>query len=152
MKPCSDSQVSSFFLVLDEKVLREIAYNTGSIEERSVPVITLDGFAGERSLGPDYLLKIDVQGFELEVLKGASELLKRTDHVSVESGIQRLYEGVPSFAELVTHMGDQGFHLMHMRAWHRGNQVLVETDMTFRRNSLEPAIRTDVDRFYIELK
>jgi hypothetical protein len=49
-------------------------------------------------------------------------------------------------------MESQGFHLMHMRAWHRGNLVLVETDMIFRRNGLEPAIRTDVDRFYVELR
>jgi len=37
-------------------------------------------------------------------------------------------------------MTEQGFHLMDLRAWHRGNRVLMETDMLFRRNELAPTV------------
>ena len=117
-----------------------------------MPVTTLDDFCAERKIAGAYLLKIDVQGYELEVLKGAINILPCIDHVFVEAGIQRLYEGAPSFAEVCLFMEAQGFHLMHLRAWHRGNRVLVETDLLFRRDGLAPPIERDHDRYYLELK
>jgi len=98
-----------------------------------------------------YLIKIDVQGFELEVLKGAESLLKRTDYVFVESGMRRLYQGAPSFAEVYLAMEKCGFHLVTLRAWHRGNHRLVEADLLFRRNDLTPDIDRERDRYYVEL-
>jgi hypothetical protein len=38
-----------------------------------------------------------------------------------------------------------------MRAWHRGNQTLVESDMLFRRNDLMPEIDPSVDRIVGDL-
>lgn len=40
---------------------------------------------------------------------------------------------------------------MHLRAWHRGNRVLVEADLLFRRNDLAPGIDQSRDRYYLEL-
>lgn len=42
---------------------------------RRVPMIGLDAFAAERDLGPVRFLKIDTQGFELQVCRGAERLL-----------------------------------------------------------------------------
>jgi FkbM family methyltransferase len=146
------SQVSNSFLAPRQSTWDSIEYGTGAISQRTVPITTLDRFCTKEGLGRIYLLKIDVQGFELEVLKGARDTLRRIDHVFVESGIQRLYEGAPSFSEICQFMESQGFHLMHMRVWHRGNRVLVETDMLFRRNDLAPAIDRTRDRTYLELR
>jgi hypothetical protein len=41
----------------------------------TVPIVTLDDFCRERSLRPQFV-KIDVEGFELEVLRGAFEVLQ----------------------------------------------------------------------------
>lgn len=148
----ADSQVSNSFLPPRQAVWEAIEYNTGAISQRRVPISTLDDFCAEQKIAGAYLLKIDVQGYELEVLKGAIGILPRIDHVFVEAGIQRLYEGAPSFAEVCLFMEIQGFHLMHLRAWHRGNRVLVETDLLFRRNDLAPPIDRERDRYYLELK
>ena len=148
----ADSQVSNSFLTPRQETWESIEYKTGDISTRPVSVTTLDTFCAERGISGAYLLKIDVQGYELEVLKGAVGILPRIDYVFVESGIQRLYEGAPSFADIFLFLEKQGFHLMHLRSWHRGNRVLVETDMIFRRNDLAPEIDRSTDRYYLELK
>lgn len=147
----ADSQVSNSFLTPRKAAWDEIAYGTGAIAQRRVPITTLDRFCEDQGIGAIYLIKIDVQGYELEVLKGAVATLPRIDHVFVEAGIRRLYEGAPSFAEVCLFMETQGFHLMHLRAWHRGNRVLVETDLLFRRDDLAPPIDRERDRYYLEL-
>lgn len=58
--------------------------------------------------GVDYL-KIDVQGFELAVLQGASEALKETLVVHSEVEFVEMYEHQPLFAEVDQYMRKQGF-------------------------------------------
>jgi hypothetical protein len=50
------------------------------------------------------LLKIDVQGYDFEVLKGAQELLAQVDYVIVEIGVQLLYEQQASFEEIYDYL------------------------------------------------
>ncbi len=45
---------------------------------RTVPVVTLDQVAAEHGLTGPHLLKLDVQGYELEVLGGAETVLQDT--------------------------------------------------------------------------
>lgn len=49
----------------------------------TVPMVALDDFAAREDLWPD-LLKIDVEGFEVEVLKGAAACLQRARFVVLE--------------------------------------------------------------------
>jgi FkbM family methyltransferase len=48
-----------------------------------VPVVTIDDWAESRGIWPD-LIKIDVEGYEFEVLRGATKALARTPALSVE--------------------------------------------------------------------
>ncbi len=146
-----DSQVSNSFLKPQQSTWDVIEYKTGTVSSYPVSVTTLDGFCAEENIPGIYLLKIDVQGFELAVLEGSMNILPSVDYVFVESGIRRLYEGAPSFADVFLFMESQGFHLMHLRTWHRGNRVLVETDMIFRRNDLAPEVDRSCERYYLEL-
>lgn len=146
-----ESRVSSSFLLPEEESWRAIEYSTGPIADRSVDVIPLDDFAREKNLDEVYLLKIDVQGYELEVLEGAKELLARTRFVFVEAAIRPLYKDAPRFSHVHEFMDAHGFHLIAMRAWHRGNLTLVESDMLFRRNDLMPPIDPNVDRIMVQV-
>ena len=47
------------------------------VKEITVPVVTLGGFCEERKLRPDWLF-IDIEGFEIAALKGASRLIKES--------------------------------------------------------------------------
>jgi len=52
--------------------------------KRRVPVRRLDGLVEERNLPGPYLLKIDTQGTEIEVLRGAERILPQVDVVIAE--------------------------------------------------------------------
>lgn len=151
LRMLEESPVSNSFLVPDADAWDSIQYRAGAVHERRVPVTSLDEYCRERGIESVYLLKIDVQGFEVEVLRGANRMLRDVQYVFVESGIRRLYEGAPTFAETFLELERRGFDLMHLRAWHRGNRVLIETDMLFRRNDLAPPIDRARDRYYLEL-
>jgi FkbM family methyltransferase len=59
----------------------------------------------------DYL-KLDVQGAELDVLRGGQKLLERVVAVSTEVEFVPLYEGQPLFADVDTFLREKGF-LLH---------------------------------------
>lgn len=77
----------------------------GSIQK--VEVHALEQY--EHLIGGRTLLKIDVQGWELEVLIGAGETLDRFAAVVCEVSWQELYEGAPSFEQLDAHLRAHGF-------------------------------------------
>jgi FkbM family methyltransferase len=56
---------------------------------------------GRTDLKPSSLLKIDVQGSELDVLEGSSDLIDQFDAVYVECSFLQLYEGQPLVGEIV---------------------------------------------------
>ncbi|MCX7396120.1 MAG: FkbM family methyltransferase [Planctomycetales bacterium] len=59
---------------------------------------------------PAYL-KIDTQGFELEVLKSAQTLLSQIPAIELEMSISELYEGQPLFPEVHNYLEGQGYYL-----------------------------------------
>lgn len=59
--------------------------------------------------GKNLFLKIDTQGFELEVLRGASQTMKDVSVVCVEICFVPLYENAPTFIQLHTFFLNRGF-------------------------------------------
>jgi FkbM family methyltransferase len=56
-----------------------------------VPAVTVDSLAREFGLPPPFLLKLDIQGAELAVLKGARETLEATDLVICEIDLSEFH-------------------------------------------------------------
>ena len=79
------------------------------------------------------LLKIDVQGFELEVLKGATDLLPHIDAVYVEVSYIELYEGQALHEEIERFLIDAGFTLEGRYNTHLYQGKPVQADLLFRR-------------------
>ena len=76
-----------------------------------VPCISLDKLLSEVSSPLDHaLLKLDLQGYELHALRGATETLKTCDVVLTEvSFYAQAYE--PPISELVAFLSVRGFEL-----------------------------------------
>lgn len=87
-------------------------------------------------------LKIDTQGYELEVLKGCPRLLKTLDAVLLEVSLLPVNAGCPLFAEVVAFMTANGYKLFDFCSQiRRRDGVLWQTDLLFIR--VAGAIRID---------
>jgi len=100
---------------------------------------TLDDL--QLDLPPPLLLKMDVQGFELEVLKGASETLRRTEVILSEISLIPYNAGAPLMHEVVGYLADREFLPFDIcGGWRRESDgALAQTDLIFVRR--ESALR-----------
>jgi FkbM family methyltransferase len=76
---------------------------------RTVPMITLDKVIKDESVASPYLIKVDVQGAELEVIKGASDVLKDTEVLILEVSLFAVFKSGPQFYDIVLAMKERGF-------------------------------------------
>ena len=77
----------------------------------NVDVKPLDSILNKKGVKYPALLKIDVQGYELEVLKGCKNILSLLTYVYVECSYQELYQGQPLANEIISFLNKQGFDL-----------------------------------------
>lgn len=82
-----------------------------AVERITVPCTTLDREFGSAFTRRSVLLKVDTQGSELDVLRGASALLHHCAAVLLEASVTPAYEGGVPLPELMQHMGASGFVL-----------------------------------------
>jgi FkbM family methyltransferase len=76
---------------------------------RKVRAVTVDRLVEERQAVPPYLIKIDVQGAELDVLAGAGAVLSGTDFVLLEVSFFQFFDRGPVFYDVVSYMKTKGF-------------------------------------------
>jgi FkbM family methyltransferase len=94
-----------------------------------VRVMPLDSLT--RNLPAPYLVKIDVEGAEMEVLKGAQETLKNSAAVVVETSVAKQYEGGSELADVVAYMKDRGFSVYDMVEGAIIEGRLMQVDLIF---------------------
>ena len=87
----------------------ELFPGTEEVGVTDVEAGPLSDFVSAEDLRAPALLKIDVQGFELEVLRGAGDLLAAFEHVYVEASFEPLYEGQALADDVIAHMRAAGF-------------------------------------------
>ena len=80
-------------------------------------------------------LKMDTQGYDLEVLKGADEVLKHIKALQSEVSILPIYDNMPDYLESMTLFREKGFELTGLYPVSRyiENLLLVEMDCVMRR-------------------
>lgn len=85
----------------------------GSRRQRTITVRTarLDAMLAGEDLARPLLMKLDIQGGELEALKGAERTLEQTDFVLVECSFVELYEGQAMGDEVIAFLRGRGFDL-----------------------------------------
>jgi FkbM family methyltransferase len=76
---------------------------------RTVPVVALDSLVDNRGAIPPFLLKIDVQGAELDVLSGGASLLTGAEYILLEVSFFKFFAGGPQFHDVVRFMDSRGF-------------------------------------------
>jgi hypothetical protein len=74
-----------------------------------VPVVRVDDAVRERSLPGPYVLKVDVEGAELAVLDGSTEVLASADVVLLEVRLFELVPGGTQLHDVIPYMKERGF-------------------------------------------
>lgn len=77
-----------------------------------VPISRLDSIA-HKSIDDtkSILLKIDTQGYEMQVLHGAERLLERVAGLQIELSLTPLYAGQALYREIIDFLSERGFSL-----------------------------------------
>lgn len=96
-------------------------------EQIEVEVETVDTYVKKNNIKKINLLKIDVQGFEDEVLKGAQETLKlnKIDIIELELIVGNLYDKTLSFGEIENIICPYGYRLFALTNHHSNEQHSV---------------------------
>ena len=100
---------SSSLLALRELQV-QAAPESAVVATENVDVAALDELALLRA-GERAFLKLDVQGYELEALRGADAMLTSVEAVETELSLVPLYDGAPLLPEVVEHLLARGFRL-----------------------------------------
>lgn len=129
----SRSADSSSLLPIGE-MQRKLFRDTDEIGTLKVPVKRLDDFKSEWEKHSRILLKIDVQGFELSVLKGATETLSNCAYVYVECSETELYVGQALYRDVEDFLEQQGFKFQSRYNETVVDGKLVQADYLFVRN------------------
>ncbi len=104
----NDFLASSSALEMTE-LHRQAFPHTGHQVRVSVPLARLDDYLERMSLQPPVLLKLDVQGYESSVLRGAEHTLRQVDFLICEVSFVELYAGQPLFDDLYAMLHERGF-------------------------------------------
>lgn len=85
---------------------------THAVSQEAVRVLPLQDVLRREDISSPALLKIDVQGYEGEVLKGCERLLENFDWIYCEASFLELYRGQPLADEIIAWLAARGFRLV----------------------------------------
>ena len=105
-------------------------------EERKITVRRLDSILEPEDIESPALLKIDVQGFEKEVLQGCQSLLERFSCVYVECSFVELYAGQALAYEVISLLERHEFVLSGIyNLCYDKKGIAIQGDFLFERKS-----------------
>ena len=104
----ASSPDSSSLLEINEIQSKEFGtYKTKFYEE--IEIRRLDEWLDQIKKFNSILMKIDVQGFELEVLKGSKHVLKHINYLYIEASSVELYKNQPLLENIKDFLFEEGF-------------------------------------------
>jgi FkbM family methyltransferase len=100
-----------------------------------VPVCSIDDEIAARGLAGPYLLKFDVHGFEMPILRGAKQTLKNTSLLIMECYNFDIAPESLLFHDMCRHLHDLGFRVADMSEplWRPLDRMLWQMDIFFVR-------------------
>lgn len=107
-----------------------------SAKPKEINTKTLDNLIVSSNLPQPDILKIDVQGAELDVLLGATKCLVSASLVSLEMSIINYNLNAPSFQEVLNFMLDNGFIPIDLIEMHIVDDCMVQIDVGFLKRDL----------------
>lgn len=127
-------RATSSMLKIDETMLSE-DLDISVHRTRKLEASTLDVFMSSNPIHID-LLKIDVQGAELHVLRGAENTIKKTDYIWIEISFKPLYEKSAVFYDVYTFLNERGFIMISILEGYKNSKgELLQADCLFKKTA-----------------
>jgi FkbM family methyltransferase len=106
---------------------------TQAASARSYPMTTLDEFVATLNVQSPSLLKLDVQGYEFEILNGAKKTLSNIDVILAELNLIDIHRGVHLLDDTVAFLRDNNFVAYDICGLHRRplDSALWQADFMF---------------------
>jgi FkbM family methyltransferase len=100
-------------------------------EEITVKTETLDGYCKANDIDYIDILKIDIQGGELEILKGSIKMLneKKIKLIYTEIYFKQQYENQPLFSDIVSFLNSYGYFVQDIYNTYHSDKHLLWADI-----------------------
>jgi FkbM family methyltransferase len=108
-------------------------FNTAPAERRTIRMATLDALVASGEVRQPDLIKLDIQGYELEALRGASKVLESASAVICEVSFRQFYKGQALFPEVIAFLADRGLGLKAFGQSLGVGEPLSQADALFTR-------------------
>ena len=113
----------------------EIFPGTAERGIRKISVRKLDDLIKRADLQHPALLKLDVQGFEIEVFEGCGDLLLEFNYIYVECSFVELYQGQSLVHEVIDLLSGRGFNLIGVyNTTYDAEGLAVQGDFLFEKS------------------
>lgn len=113
-----DRDDSSSFIYTKEEALE------AGFKQLEIPVVTLNELLSESEIPVPDIIKIDAEGLDIEVLKGASNFFGKTEIFMVEAGVvHKSFDN--SFLKLINFMDEHGYRLFEITDLNRPFELKV---------------------------
>jgi FkbM family methyltransferase len=76
---------------------------------RTVQGCPIDVVVKDMGVGGPFLMKVDAQGAELEILRGSAEVLRETEYVVLEVSLFKFFQNGPQINDVISFMKARGF-------------------------------------------
>ena len=121
---------------VNRDALRRTDYGPSFDEVGRVPVTLhrLDEVIADGETPSPQFLKVDVQGFELEVLQGLGEKLHGVVGIELEAQFEEVYTGQATFQAIYDWLRARGFGLVALRPFSMHGDNVLEVDAFFARD------------------
>lgn len=126
------SDASSLLPLADEG---RRTFNVSMVGRETVSIVTLDSLVASGRAAPPDLLKLDVQGYELEVLRGAKNCLSQARAVLCEVSFRRFYEHQPLCGDLFVFLEAQGYTVQAFGSSLQPGAPSAQADVLFLRTN-----------------
>lgn len=128
-----DDEVIFNVLKTGSSVFKQLHKSKTQSKTVTLKTKTLDTLVEKNKLKGGYFIKLDVQGYELEVLKGASNILKETEVVLMEASLLNYNEGAPLLDEVIAYMRTIRYLPFDICEFHRKSEdgALNQLDIVF---------------------
>lgn len=111
-------------------LLENVMNNTAGARKETVQIETIDQYSESNAVSKIDLLKIDTEGYEIHVLKGASRMLNQgaISMIYCETGFQSSNQCNTYFPKLTDFLEKQNYYFFGLyqidyHDWHRGNHL-----------------------------